>query len=175
MKKVVSRDRWFHVEGFYNLAAFPLESLRKRFDGPEILYKENVMLVGFDGGLVDETLNSKLKGKGFSRLRDAKPVKQNELDTTKLIILIKINNNTIVKQSNANTGGVTDLSRYSSIEIRNIEKLINVTYFVFHFLKKLSCKIKKQSQCFKEELVSIEGRKEAINQCIKQKQDCLCQ
>lgn len=69
------------MEGLYNSAAFPLESLRKRFDGPGILYKENVMLVGFDEGkssrLVDETLNSKLKGKGFSRLRDAKPVKQN--------------------------------------------------------------------------------------------------
>ena len=81
MKKVVSRDRWFHVEGLYNSAAFPLESLRKRFDGPGILFKENVMLVGFDEGkssrLVDGTLNSKLKGKGFSRLRDAKPVKQN--------------------------------------------------------------------------------------------------
>ena len=68
------------MEGLYNSAAFPLESLRKRFDGPGILYKENVMLVGFDEGkssrLVDETLNSKLKGKGFSRLRDAKPVKQ---------------------------------------------------------------------------------------------------
>ena len=81
MKKVVSRDRWFHVEGLYNSAAFPLESLRKRFDGPGILFKENVMLVGFDEGkssrLVDETLNSKLEGKGFSRLHDAKPVKQN--------------------------------------------------------------------------------------------------
>ena len=81
MKKVVIRYRWFYVEGLYNSAAFPLESLRKRFDGPGILYKENVMLVGFDEGkssrLVDETLNSKLKGKGFSRLRDAKPVKQN--------------------------------------------------------------------------------------------------
>ena len=69
------------MEGLYNSAAFPLESLRKRFEGPGILYKENVMLVGFDEGkssrLVDETLNSKLKGKGFSRLRDAKPVKQN--------------------------------------------------------------------------------------------------
>ena len=69
------------MEGLYNSAAFPLESLRKRFDGPGILFKENVMLVGFDEGkssrLVDETLNSKLKGKGFSRLRDAKPVKQN--------------------------------------------------------------------------------------------------
>ena len=81
MKKVVIRYRWFYVEGLYNSAAFPLESLRKRFDGPGILYKENVMLVGFDEGkssrLVDEMLNSKLKGKGFSRLRDAKPVKQN--------------------------------------------------------------------------------------------------
>lgn len=69
------------MEGLYNSAAFPLESLRKRFDGPGILYKENVMLVEFDEGkssrLVDGTLNSKLKGKGFSRLRDAKPVKQN--------------------------------------------------------------------------------------------------
>ena len=89
--------------------------------------------------------------------------------------LIKLNNNAIVKQSNANTGDVTDLSRYSSIETTNIEKLINVTYFVFHFLKKFSCKIKKQSQCFKEELVSIGERNEAINQCIKHKQDCLCQ
>ena len=81
MKKVVIRYRWFYVEGLYNSAAFPLESLRKRFDGPGILYKENVMLVEFDKGkssrLVDGTLNSKLKGKGFSRLRDAKPVKQN--------------------------------------------------------------------------------------------------
>lgn len=69
------------MEGLYNSAAFPLESLRKRFEGPGILYKENVMLVGFDEGkssrLVDGTFNSKLKGKGFSRLRDAKPVKQN--------------------------------------------------------------------------------------------------
>ena len=69
------------MEGLYNSAAFPLESLRKRFDGPGILYKENVMLVEFDEGkssrLVDGTLNGKLKGKGFSRLRDAKPVKQN--------------------------------------------------------------------------------------------------
>ena len=69
------------MEGLYNSAAFPLESLRKRFDGPGILYKENVMLVEFNEGkssrLVDGTLNSKLKGKGFSRLRDAKPVKQN--------------------------------------------------------------------------------------------------
>ena len=68
------------MEGLYNSAAFPLESLRKRFDGPGILYKENVMLVEFDEGkssrLVVGTLNSKLKGKGFSRLRDAKPVKQ---------------------------------------------------------------------------------------------------
>ena len=81
MKKVVIRYRWFYVEGLYNSAAFPLESFRKRFDGPGILYKENVMLVEFDEGkssrLVDGTLNSKLKGKGFSRLRDAKPVKQN--------------------------------------------------------------------------------------------------
>ena len=81
MKKVVIRYRWFYVEGLYNSAAFPLESLRKRFDGPGILYKENVVLIWFDEGkssrLVDETLNCKLKGKGFNRLRDAKPVKQN--------------------------------------------------------------------------------------------------
>ena len=43
----------------------------------------------------------------------------------------------------------------------------------FYFLKNFSCKIKKQNQCFKEELVSIQGRKEAINWCIKYEQDCL--
>ena len=54
IRKVVDRDRWFHVEGVHNPADIPTrvvsceESLRKWFDGPEILYKENVMSVEFD-------------------------------------------------------------------------------------------------------------------------------
>ena len=67
MKKVADRDNWFHVEGVHNPADIPTrvvsceESLRKWFDGPEILYKENIMSVEFDAGknlkLVDEMVN----------------------------------------------------------------------------------------------------------------------
>ena len=130
------------------------------FDGPEIFYKENVMPVESDTGkrlkLLDEMVKSELKGKGFSRLRDAKLVRQSELYTN---ILIELNNNGTVKQSNNNTGNVINLSRYSSFE-----KLINATCFVFRFLKNFSCKMKKQNQCFKEESVSKEEHEEAINQ-----------
>ena len=95
------------------------------------------MSVEFDGGkrlkLVDEIVNSELKGKGFNRLHDAKPVKQNEIYTN---ILIELYNNATVKQSNTSIGNVINLSQYSSFE-----KLINVTCFVFCFLKNLSCKI----------------------------------
>ena len=73
------------MEGVHNPADIPTrvvsceESLRKWFDGPEILYKENVMSVEFDAGkrlkLVDEMVKSELKGKSFSRLRDGKPVR----------------------------------------------------------------------------------------------------
>ena len=61
-------DRWFHVEGVHNPTDIPTrlisckESLRKWFDGREILYNENVMSVEFDAGkrlrLVDEMVNS---------------------------------------------------------------------------------------------------------------------
>ena len=61
------------------------------------------MSVEFDSGkrlnLVDETVNSELKGKRFSRLRDSKPVRQNEFYTN---ILIELNNNATVKQPNTN-------------------------------------------------------------------------
>ena len=110
---MVDRDRWFHVEGVHNPADIPTrvvsckESLRKWFDGLEILYKENVMSVEFNVWervkSVDEMVNSELNGKGFSRLRDAKPVKQNGLYTN---ILIELNNNATVKQSNTNIGNV---------------------------------------------------------------------
>ena len=70
IRKVVDRDRWFHVEGVHNPADIPTrvvsceESLRKWLDGPEILYKENVMSVEFDAGkrlkFVDEMVRSNL-------------------------------------------------------------------------------------------------------------------
>ena len=117
--------------------------------------------------LVGELVKSELKGKGFRRLCDAKPVRQNELYAN---ILIELNNNVTVKNSNTNIGNVISLSWYSSFE-----KLINVTCFVFCFLKNFSCKMKKQNQCFKEESVSKEEHKEAINQWILFEQACLCQ
>ena len=160
IRKVVNTGRWFHVEGVHNPADIPTrvvsckESLWKWLDGPEILHKENVMSVEFDAGkrlkLMDEMVKSELKGKAFSRLCDAKPVRQNELYAN---ILIEVNNNATVKNSNTNIGNVINLSRYSSFE-----KLINVTCFVFRFLKNFSCKMKKQYQCFKEESVSIKER-----------------
>ena len=94
-------------------------------------------------------------------------MRQNELCAN---ILIELNNNATVKNSNTNIGNVINLSRYSSFE-----KLINVTCFVFRFLKNFSCKMKKQNQCFKEESVSIEEREEAINRWIIYEQDCLRQ
>ena len=112
-------------------------------------------------------MNSELKGKGFSRLCDAKPVRQNELYTN---ILIELNNDTTVKQLNNNTGNVINLSRYILFE-----KLINVTCFVYRFLRNHSCKIKKQNQCFKEESMPIEERDEAINRWIICEQDCSSQ
>ena len=90
-------------------------------------------------------------------------LKQTELYAN---ILIELNNNATVKQSNTNIGNVINLSRYSSFE-----KLINVTCVVFCFLYNLSCKMKKQNQCFKEELLSIEEHEEAINRWIKCEQD----
>ena len=82
IKVETDRDRWFHMEGVYNptdirtRVAFCEESLRKLFHGPDIQYKEKVMSVEFDAWkrtrLVDEMMNSELKGKGFSRLREAK-------------------------------------------------------------------------------------------------------
>ena len=90
------------MEGVYNLTDIPTrvvsceESLRKWFDGPETLYKKNVMSVEFGAEkrlkLVDEMVNSELKNKGFRRLRVAKRVRQNELYTN---ILIELNNNAI--------------------------------------------------------------------------------
>ena len=77
------------MEGGHNSADTPArifsceECLRKCFDDSEILYKENVMSFEFGAGkrlkLVDEMVNSELKDKGFSRLSDAKTVRQNEL------------------------------------------------------------------------------------------------
>lgn len=91
------------------------------------------MSVEIDTGkrLVDELINSEMKGEGFSRVRDAKLVIQNELYTN---ILIELNNYATVRQSNINIGNVMNLSQYSSFE-----KLINVAYFVFLFLKTLLC------------------------------------
>ena len=86
---MVGRDSWFRAEGEHNPADTPTrvfsceESLRKWFDDSETLYKENVMSAELGAGkrlkLVDEMVDSKLKGKGFSRLHDAKTVRQNEL------------------------------------------------------------------------------------------------
>ena len=70
-----------------------------------------------------------MKGEGFSRVRDAKLVIQNELYTN---IFIELNNYATVRQSNINIGNVMNLSQYSSFE-----KLVNVAYFVFLFLKTL--------------------------------------
>ena len=71
----------------------------------------------FDAGkrlkLVDEIVKSEMKGKGFSRLCDVKPVRQNELYAN---ILIELNNNATVKNSNTNIGNVINLSRCSSFE-----------------------------------------------------------
>ena len=129
------------MEGVHNPPDIPIrvasceESLRKCLDGPEILYKENVMPVEFDAWkrlkLVDEMVKSELKGKGLSRLCDAKPVRQNELCTN---ILKELNNNVTVKSSNTNIGNVINLSQYSSFE-----KLINVTCFDCMFL---SCHVR---------------------------------
>ena len=71
--------------------------------------------------LVDEMVNSEVKGKGFHRLCDAKPVRQNELYAN---ILIELNNNVTVKNLNTNMGNVINLSQYISFE-----KLINVTLY----------------------------------------------
>ena len=70
IRKVVDRDRWFPVEGVHNPADILTrvvsceESLTKWLDGPEVLYKENVMSVEFDAGkrlkLVDEMVRSNL-------------------------------------------------------------------------------------------------------------------
>ena len=57
--------------------------------------------------LVGELVKSELKGKGFCRLRDAKPVRQNELYAN---ILIELNNNVTVKNLNTNIGNVMSLS-----------------------------------------------------------------
>ena len=115
------------------------ENLRKWFDRPEIFYRENIMSVEFDIGerlkLVDEMVKSELKDRGFSRLRDVKPVRQNELYKN---ILIELSNNATVKQTNANIGNVINLLRYSSFE-----KLINITCFVFPFLENFSCTKRK--------------------------------
>ena len=104
IKVETDRDRWFHMKGVYNptdirtRVVFCEESLRKLFHGPDILYKEKVMSVEFDAWkrtrLVDEMMNSELKGKGFSRLREAKLLQQNELYTS---ILIELNNNATIK------------------------------------------------------------------------------
>ena len=71
--------------------------------------------------LVDEMVNSEVKGKGFHRLCDAKPVRQNELYAN---ILIELKNNVTVKKLNTNMGNVINLSQYISFE-----KLINVTLY----------------------------------------------
>lgn len=54
------------------------------------------MSVEIDTGkrLVDELINSEMKGEGFSRVRDAKFVIQNELYTN---ILIELNNYATVR------------------------------------------------------------------------------
>ena len=123
------------------------------------------MSVEFGSGkklrLVVEMVNNEVKG----WLRYAKQGMQNEL-YTKTYILIELNKNATVKQSNVNTNIeiVINLSRYSSFK-----KLINVTCFVFRSLKNLPCKLKKQNQCFKKELVGVcRGA-----QRIKYKEDCL--
>ena len=73
------------MEGVYKLSDIPTraasceESLRKCFDGLVILYKENVMSVKFDAGKRLRLVDEMVKGKDFKRLRDAKPVRQNQL------------------------------------------------------------------------------------------------
>ena len=117
------------MEGVYKLSDIPTraasceESLRKCFDGLVILYKENVMSVTFDTGkrlkLVDEMVNSELKGKDFKRLRDAKPGRQNQLYAN---ILVVLNDNATAKQSNTKTGNIINLYPYSSFEkLKNVK------------------------------------------------------
>ena len=136
IRKVLDRDRWFHVEGVHNPADIPTrvvsceESLKKWLDGQRFCH------AGKRLKLVDEMVKSEPNGKGFSRLCDAKPVRQNKLYAN---ILIELNNNATVKNLSTIIGNVTNLSRYSSFE-----KLINLTCFVFRFLKNFSCKMKKQ-------------------------------
>ena len=54
IRKLVDRDKWFHVKGVHNSADITTrvvsckESLRKWFDGLETLYKENLMSVEFN-------------------------------------------------------------------------------------------------------------------------------
>ena len=56
IRKVVDRDKWFHVEGVYNPADIPArvvsceESLRRWFDDQEVLDNENAVLVESDAG-----------------------------------------------------------------------------------------------------------------------------
>ena len=56
IRKVVDRDKWFHVKGVHNPADIPTEvvsceeNLRKWFNRPGILYKENFMSVELDAG-----------------------------------------------------------------------------------------------------------------------------
>ena len=87
--------------------------------------RKMLSLTQFDAGkrlkLVDDMVNSEVKGKGFHRLYDAKPVRQNELYAN---ILIELNNNATVRNPNTNMGNVRNLSRYISFE-----KLINVTLY----------------------------------------------
>ena len=74
------------MEGMYNPDNIPArvvtceESLRKWFDGPKIFVWGNAMSVDFNTGkrlrFMDEMVNSELKCKCFSRLRDAKVVKK---------------------------------------------------------------------------------------------------
>ena len=94
IRKVVDTDRWFYVEvlhnpaEFFNRAVSSEEILRNCFNGSDIFYKENALLVEFDlakrSRLVDEIVKSELKGKGSSRLRE----KQSQCFKVRLVSMV---------------------------------------------------------------------------------------
>ena len=177
LRKVVDRERWFHVSGVFNPADIPTrvcsrDCIKQWFDGPEILHSDKFEEIKFDVSsrlkMVEEMVHSELKRKSLRDESDAKSVKSNEL-------FVNISNEYLFQSSaeeekilDKNIGNIIGISRYSSLN-----KLINVTSYVLRFVKNIMSRVRNEELI--KDTLSVEERDQAVDLWIKYEQDRLRQ
>ena len=165
LRKVVDRERWFHVSGVFNPADILTrvcnrDCINQWFDGPEILHSGKFEEIKFDVSSrlkkVEEMVHSELKRKSLRDESDAKSVKSNEL-------FVNISNEYLFQSSaeeekilDKNIGSIIGISRYSSLN-----KLINLTSYILRFMKNIMSRFRNEELI--KDTLSVEERDQAVD------------